>query len=238
MDSEDKKGVIANVYEDATKSSKYAHGYIAVDIKTGTKRPVINQLVMIAEQRAFDAQQIDYKDRFSVFNALDRKTSSSYSDIEVYLCQFEALPTFVDKLRYLCELPETTLIDSASYESLLVQVPLEYRNYIQVLGPSRSAAFSYRRVRVKEEYERLFKNQISEDRLSNIIYNTFEVGNKYKKSDIKNILADIYNSLGIKDTPKANVLDRFFDIKEVKLNNKETKKRDKAFEILSVKTQD
>ena len=32
--------------------------------------PVFNQLVYISEQRAFDIQQTDYRDRFTVFNTI------------------------------------------------------------------------------------------------------------------------------------------------------------------------
>ena len=233
LDTEEEKRVIANVYEAATKSSKYSDGYIAVDIKTGTKRPVLNQLVMIAEQRAFDVQQIDYKDRFAVFSALNREGNvDGLLHIEPLLCQFDIYTTFPDKLKYLCSLSEENKVDSATFDILLDQVPIEYKNYIQVFGTVRLRAFSYRKSLIEEEYQRLFTTQVEDNSLKELIYSTFEVGKRYKKSDIKQLIGSIYAQLGIKTTPKANILEDYFEIKSILINDPTTKKRDSGFEII------
>ena len=237
LETSNERKVIANVYEDAVKSSKYARGYVAVDIKTGTKQPVLNQLVMIAEQRAFDVQQIDYKDRFSVFSALSRSgdVDNSFSNIEPFLYQFETLTTFPEKLKYLCEIYDNSLLDSFSYDLLLTQVPLEYRNYIQVFGSERLKAFSYRKYLIDSEYKKLFLNQELSNELADKIYESFKIGSRHRKSELKQEIKVIFDDLGIKETPKASFLDKFFEIKRVLILDPITKKRDSGFEILSKK---
>ena len=49
----------------------YRDDYVAVNRHGGNVLiPCLNKLVLISEERAFDIQQIDYKDRFSVFNTI------------------------------------------------------------------------------------------------------------------------------------------------------------------------
>ena len=60
------------------------------------------------------------------------------------------------------------------------------------------------------------------------ILSVFTVGNKYLKSEIKEELKDIYTELGYNKTPKANDLEKYFEIRPCKITNKETGKRNKA----------
>jgi len=67
------------------------------------------------------------------------------------------------------------------------------------------------------------------------IKSKFQVGNKYSKSEIKEILRTIYESNGYNKTPKANDLEEYFELKECKVLNESTSKRDAGFEIIKEK---
>ena len=69
------------------------------------------------------------------------------------------------------------------------------------------------------------------DKVKSVIYNTFEVGNVYSKSNIKSILAKLYKDIGYKATAKANDLDNFFKTKRATLA--EGDKRVEGFRLLS-----
>ncbi len=227
------KEVLAKKYESATKVTKYSDDYVAVDIKTGIKYPVLNLLVLVAEQRAFDVQQLDYKDRVSVFNAIERDNGVlGLSSVSEYIDIVDTFTTFQDKLRYLCELSFN--IDETLFELILTQVPLEIKNYIKVFGPERLKSFCYKRNLIQKEYDKLYTKQQASDVLSEEIYKRFEVGKRYKKSDIKQLLGEVFESVGVKNmVPKANMIEEYFETRSILINDSITKKRDSGFELLS-----
>lgn len=67
---------LASTYEYVAKSANYKDSYVAVNRvindTTGDVilKPVVNELVLVNEIRAFKIQQIDYKDRFTVFTSV------------------------------------------------------------------------------------------------------------------------------------------------------------------------
>ena len=70
------KHTLAETYQKLAKSYSYRDDFIAVNTHNGSDLlPVFNKLVMLSEKRAFDIQQLDYKDRFSVFNSITSKTT-------------------------------------------------------------------------------------------------------------------------------------------------------------------
>ena len=66
---------LAEAYQKVAKAFNYRDDYIAVNTHGGGDlRPVFNNLVMINDMRSYEIQQVDYKDRFVVFNALGEQT--------------------------------------------------------------------------------------------------------------------------------------------------------------------
>ena len=76
--------------------------------------------------------------------------------------------------------------------------------------------------------------QFNKSQLRDEIYNIFKVDEKYTKSEIKNMLKDLYKSLGYNKTPKANDLEKYFEIKLCKVTV-ETGKQDNGFKIIKRK---
>ena len=223
-------------YEIAAKSTHYSSDYLAIDHgPEGELIPVLNNLVMVAEMRAFDIQQVDYKDRFSVFNSLmaDLQVSTD-SKLDDFLAEFDSRIRFTDKLEYLCNLAITEGMDNIL--PFLNHIPLSFRNYIVILGPERCKALEYRNQYLDSEIKRILNNQDID--LSKEIYTKFEVGNKYPLSEIKDYLIDLYSRAGYKSTAKATDLGNYFNVKPVNIIAVDIdgkKKKVRAFEILSIK---
>ena len=229
--SSEVKHSLAGAYQDRARAESYKKDYVAVNTHDGTDlKPVFNKLVMVSEKRAYDIQQLDYADRFTVFNQVSKLISSgTRKNILEFLGDFEALDNFTDKMRLICEAD----LSDEERSFILTQVPVSYMNYYLKLGPSRLYALGYNITYVKREYSDAIN--FDSDVLKKNIVSNFEVGKVYTFSMAKDIIKNIYSSLGYNKTPRANDLENYFEVKEKKITNKETGKRDHCYEILNKK---
>lgn len=220
---------VADVYRDIAKLQKYKKNYVAVDEHAGSDlKPVFNNLVMISEMRAFEIQQVDYKDRFSVFSTIIDQTGGTIKDLTVYIDKFNSFSNSADKLKYLCSL-DTIILQECS-----TQLPEKYCNFIFILGIDRIRANGYNITEIQQEYDSIIKNQSID--IDSEIKKIFKVGDKYSKNTIKEMLRGLYTTLGYTKTPKATDLMDYFELKIINVPNSETGKRDKGFEIIKEKT--
>ena len=187
---EDKHNVAKN-YLFIAKTGNYKDNYVAVNIHNGGDLiPVFNNLVWVAEQRAFEIEQIDYESWYTVFNSMMESSlgdSSSDENVQSFFRGFNELPGFYSKMKAVCEAPLTDL--ERSY--VLVKLPIEFRKYYETLGPDRLRALGYKEAEIKKEIKDL---KIDLDSLSKKIFSKFKEGEKYSKADIKTTLGEIYES--------------------------------------------
>jgi hypothetical protein len=226
------KHTLAETYQKMAKAYNYRDDYIAVNTHSGSDLlPVQNDLVMISEIRAFQIQQLDYKDRFTVLRIIDNEIEVESNDVNEFIKVFESLSTFSEKMELLCN----NQLSSNDILSVLELVPMSYKNYYCVLGPEKIKSLRYKKYLIDDYFLKNKSFQDSSEELKNRILTNFKVGNKYLKSNIKNIIADIYISLGIKDSPKAVVLEKYFELKSVNLIDPISGNRIKGFEIVKIK---
>ena len=226
---------LAEAYQYIAKTANYKDNYVAVNEHNGSLLyPVVNELVIIAEKRAYDIQQVDYKDRFSVFNTILKNGTMSEeatNNVNKFLTDFNGKSNFRDKMKLLCEYSLTDQERGVALD----QIPLLYKNYYETLGPDRCRALSYDGTYISREYSDL---QFDKNVLASEIRNTFNPGDRYTKADIKEKLKNIYSSLGYNKTPKANDLEEYFEIRDCRITDKETGKKDHGFEILKIRYQE
>lgn len=229
------KSTLARDYQKLAKTYNYKDDYVAVNTRGGLDMfPVFNNLVMISELRAFEIQQIDYKDRFTVINQIrqnELEVEICLDNVGEFLIRFDALNFFTDKMRLLCE-SELTL---SEINSVLELIPIDYKNYFTILGKEKIRSLSYQKSKLNLEYEKQKNFQNKTDTLLNNIYTTFFINNRYSNNFIKEKLSEIYNTLGIQSSPKATDIENYFYVKKVQIINKETGKKDRAYELISKK---
>lgn len=205
------KYAVAEKYKKEISSGHYKTDYVAVNGEDNAiLLPCLNKLVYLAERRAFDIQQIDYKDRFSVFNTLNEKNLISNStEIHNFLEKFEEKTVFIDKMKFLCE----SDLGDCEISIILDQIPLIYKNYYQTLGPERCKAFGYEKNKLEKELE---LQKFDKGGIRGELDFVFKVGEIYSLSDIKDKLGTLYDTLGYKKTPKATDLKEYYEVKTCK----------------------
>ena len=208
---------LAKNYQKVAKSYNYKDDYVAVN-KIQTRdgniilKPVLNNLVLVNEIRAFKIQQIDYKDRFSVFSTIHNTLSPDdivNQEVSEFLRVYTKLSTIHDKLKMLCEYG----LSSDAIDIVLGQIADsdEIKSYYTTLGSSKLKSLSYNSAKIKNH---LGVVTFSQELLESNIYSEFKVGDKITLSDIKSRLEVLYKSINYDATPKAKDLENYFNVKE------------------------
>ena len=223
---------LSEVYLDYAKSLHYKKDYVAVNkvfIAGGVKLvPVFNNLVKVSELRAYEMQQTDYANRFTVFSVIKKIGTANIDNevVEGVLNKIESINGRREKFKYLCEQSElqefNIIVDNVRFK--------RFKEYINVLGVDRCKAMSYKFGDMDKE---LNVRSFDKDKLRDKIYEIFKVGMSYTKSGIKSTLADLYKNLDYRAKAKASDLNEFFELKDCLLLDGD--KKIHGFKILNKK---
>ena len=229
---------LAEAYQIVAKTMNYRDNYVAVNTHGGGDLiPVFNNLVMINDMRSYEIQQVDYKDRFRVFNALGEQVRQS-NLIQKILQEFEEQQYFTGKMKYLYSLH----MDEDVAKQVLDNIyDTRYSKYYWTISASRAGTLSYQKGNLEKEYQSIINPKDTsyiENEVKQKILSIFNLGTKYLKSDIKETLRKIYEEANYDKTPKASDLEEYFELRSCQIKNKETGKKDHGFEILKKKGDD
>ena len=226
------KLTLAKTYQKNTKSYNYKDDYIAVnEHQGGTLIPVINNLVLVNEIRAFRIQQYDYKDRFTVFSSVHATLDTNdliNQEVSGFLNEYQELKTYYDKIKLLCEYG----LSEQSIKIVLDQLGGdEIASHYIALGPERLKKLYYNKTNIKKELGIVV---FSKELLVNTILSRFTIGDRIPNSDIKDTLGNLYESINYTATPKATDLEEYFEVKKCKVTIPD-KGRVHSLEIIGVK---
>ena len=227
---------LAETYQKVAKTFNYRDDYVSVNTHGGKDMiPTFNKLVMVAELRAFQVQQIDYVDRFRVANQIN--SSSKYDidpateEVNNFLLQFENFTQFPDKMKLLCEFG----LSERALDIVLSQIPIEYKTFYVSLGPDRIKANCYKKGELNKELKRQLESTTG-GIIGQVILSNFNVGDRISVSDIKQKLKNLYLINNIKSSPKAVELFNYFEIKKTKVKSLDGSKFVDGYEILNIKS--
>jgi hypothetical protein len=213
-----KKLILARTYQKVAKTFHYKDDYVAVNEHAGnTLVPVLNNLMMVSEMRTFEVQQVDYADRFKVFNAIgERQIEGVGREVEGMFETFSDFAKSKEKLRYLVKVSEMKLSEE-DLTNFLSLIPERYREYYTEMGPDRIKANGYQESKLKEEWAKQHQEELGvSDGLILDIAGYFKLGQRYSKSGIKDKLKELYKKHGYQKTAKASDLEEYFWLKTVK----------------------
>lgn len=227
----EEKGDLSVAYQKLAKTFNYKDDFVAVNEKkigdTKILTPVFNNLVKVSEMRAYEIQQVDYSDRFTVFNELGKVGGvDDIEELEKFFKEYKKQGHRQYKLKYLCEYCE-----KVGNLSILQHIEEKrFCEYINLLGLDVCRSLWYK---ISDLDKKLSILSFDITKIREELSNEFEVGKSYTKADIKEKLSDIYKKLGYKTSPKATDLGEYFEMKECLVNN--GTKRSGGFKILKEK---
>lgn len=155
------------------------------------------------------------------------------ANIENLISDFYKLSNIMDQLKF-AENQEKSL-SKQDFNAFLNRLPVRIQNYIILLGFNKIKACGYQLSKIIKRLEKRSIDKTSKNNIKSEILSNFSIGNKYSKHFIKDTLKSIYESNGFNQTPRAIDLEGYFELKDAKVPNKVTGKRDNGYEILSLK---
>lgn len=211
--------VLSEKFQDSAKTWNYKKDYVAVNpVKNpdGSIKlvPVINNLVKVAELRAFEMQQVDYANRFTVFNELGKVSNIGTAEMYTeFFKEYESMKDRRKRLKYVCEY----YFNGGELEPLLDLLPdKRFKEYLTILGPEKCKATSYRLTTLNNI---LSVNSFDTSTLADKVLSAFEVGKFYTKVDIKLTLAQIYKEANYKVTAKVVDLEKYFVLRRTSVDD-------------------
>ena len=226
------RGDLSEKFQDSAKLLNYKKDFVAVNrvkVDGDTKLiPVFNNLVMVAEMRAYEIQQVDYANRFTVFNELGNISTVEDKDVlEKFFKEYEQVKGREKKLQFICNY----YFAGNSIRNIVDLVTEKrFKEYLTILGPDKCKAVWYK---ISELDKKLNIISFEGDKIFEEINKEFNVGESYTNTYIKAKLSEVYKRIGYKATAKANDLSNYYETKDCLL--KENNKRVHGLKILSKK---
>ena len=218
------KTSIAEKYLIGAQVQHYKYDYVSVnrfidsDGRTYLK-PVFNNLAYVSEIRAFEVQQEDYKDRFTVMSVINGEGIDGIKDeVSEKAHEFNDLKDTVKKLKMLVDFTEGR--EEKDINNFFDLIPTKYREYYELLGPDRIRANSYQESKLKKEWRKIHMDDTLPDELVKEIHNIFDPSSPgYSNSEAKKVLKDLYNKYNYSRSAKTSDLEVFFYMKSIKLKD-------------------
>ena len=154
-------------------------------------------------------------------------------EVSKFMNTYDSITTKYEKLKLLCE----SNLNKDVINIVLNQIPEsdEIRSYYTALGPQRLRALSYDITKIRKVLGII---TFSQDLLLDSIYSSFKEGEKYTLANLKLKLSQLYSSINYSSTPKANDIEKYFDIKEYSQYEKNldgSRKKIRGYELLKSK---
>ena len=207
------RGDLSEKFQDSAKLLNYKKDFVAVNrvkVDGDTKLiPVFNNLVMVAEMRAYEIQQVDYANRFTVFNELGNiSTVEDKGVLEDFFKEYEQVKGREKKLQFICDY----YFAGNSIRNIVDLVTEKrFKEYLTILGPEKCKSVWYK---TSELDKKLNIISFEDDKIFEEIDKEFNVGESYTNTYIKTKLSEIYKRIGYKSSPKATDLNNYFDTKK------------------------
>lgn len=207
----------ADVLKSAIKVDNYTKYFIGFKKVNGVDEPVRNDLIEIAQIRGYEITQPSHIEHLvirkesHIYGGINLiESHDNFSDLKNKIYQSN---DFATRAKLICDYIKM-FPESLNDERFILMIPNDIYEYIRQFGVKTVVNCSYKEANLKK----LIQNNENSVNITNIVQRAFQVGQKYLGSDIKKTLQQIYSDNGINLTAKAVDLDKWFNLKNIKIS--------------------
>lgn len=245
---ENERNVLRRSVRLSVKTQNYSEDYSGVNQKTGDI--VFNHLVYLSEIRAWEIQNKNYENDISVITSIVddgmlefyKEHETEESTLKRLSYEILAIPKFEDKIK---KCSDYYSIDSR--HPIFNYLPAEFKEYLDILGPSGLSKASWKESKIKEAISGVSSevkqelldsdSETNKDYIHNLIKdeltNYIVIGKKYSKREIKEIFKQIKEKRGLPIVPKSVLINDYYNTCPSKVTDPETNKYAIGYKILS-----
>ncbi len=203
--------------EKAIGKEGHKEHYCCIITDADNKTQVVeNEILEISERRAWEVTNRIYNNDFSMYCALKAGavvTKSSDSDdpeVKEIFKEWEQNNRFSRKARLYCELYDNSpeLLEKCTF------IESKYKKYHDALGREGFEALFWREDYIKQALEPAPFDKLPKDKIAEKLISALRIGKTYTKSEVKNILVNIYKELDIAGKPSASDISGYLTCEE------------------------
>lgn len=175
-----------------------------------------NILIELADRRAWEISNKIFNNDFSMFTALSvnmnvtKDTDSDDSEVKAIFQKWNEMKSFKDRAFFYCEackdIPE--VLDKCSF------IPTKYKEYYEALGEEGMKELGWREDYIKNAIAPIPFEQRPNDKIMERLRAKLEIGKFYTKTEIKELLCNIFKELELKGKPSASDISFYIDCEE------------------------
>lgn len=203
--------------EGLNKKPNHKENYCCISKdKNGNQVIEKNILIELADRRAWEISNKIFNNDFSMFTALSvnmnvtKDTDSDDSEVKAIFREWNEMKSFKDRAFFYCEackdIPE--VLDKCSF------IPTKYKEYHEALGEEGMKELGWREDYIKNAIAPIPFEQRPNDKIMERLRAKLEIGKFYTKTEIKELLCNIFKELELKGKPSASDISFYIDCEE------------------------
>ena len=185
---------------------------------------VENEILEIADRRAWEVTNMIYNNDFSMYRALKagvnvtKAADSNNPEIQRIFTEWNMDNRFDRKARMYCDLHENAplLLEECNF------IERKYKDYYDTLGREGFKSSHWREDYIKQALAPVPMKLLPRNEIAGRLMNVMKAGGEYTKSEVKEILRGIYHELGIQGKPSASDITGYLTCEEKNIRIKRT----------------
>ena len=228
------KNEMLQMMEDTIRKYGHKEHYCCIVRDSNGRVCVIeNEILEIADRRAWEVTNMIYNNDFSMYRALKagvnvtKATDSNNPEIQRIFREWNMDNRFDRKARMYCDLHENAplLLEECNF------IERKYKDYYDALGREGFESSYWREDYIKQALAPVPMKLLPRNEIAGRLMNVLKVGGEYTRSEVKEILRGIYHDLGIQGKPSASDITGYLICEEKTIRTKRTVKA--MFRIIS-----